>query len=209
MSVDEHLASVMRVCDSGRILAITKAGEKIYFPTQKTKNKELQKEFLQFYLGIIGKAKLKEPKKINCEIKNNSKNTPIVSKLNWELAIKLFSGIPLSNFLYKDNSVICSIKFEDSDFRLTFLYSEGQNVKFILEQNLDNFVNIDNEKWLYMNDITAETIKQYVEFVECCICLEECDTVGFKCKTCNEGIVCKNCVKKMKLGVKKCPVCRT
>lgn len=207
----------------------------IYFPVQKTTNKVLQKELLRMYLSVQNEDQCgsyfsdgKTQVQMSCGSQNDELNEKYKGfkgfdfYTTWLSVMDKFSHIHyidndtavgmVDGYGVTDECLIVSIKYEDNTFKIIieFFYREKGVVTWNDELwGLTNGMEICQEIFeRFLPEPKPEPILDTTVVLNCCICMEDFSKVSYKCRTCNEGIVCKGCCKKMK-GVKRCPICRS
>lgn len=220
----------------GRVMCDVNNGkERINFPVRKTRNKTLQRLLLKMCLSLGNKENADKyfmDGQTTVNIGFGSLDTELNEKYKGFKSGEFFTHFlqnmeKFSDWMYIDDNLAVSILNG-------FGHNECLVVSVILDDNTLNVVLdfqrypkqtiiLEGEKFIITNGYTfdekvinsflpvPESPKEISEPVcelNCCICFDDFEKVSYKCRTCNEGIVCKGCCKKMK-GVKRCPICRS
>ena len=215
---------------SNKRVIIDANGEKINFPVRKTKNKLLQKTLLQLSLSITSEQSFFNN---NIRFKTGSKVPELSLKYKGFKCGKFFGHFldnmkNFSEWMYVDDQYSVSIVtgFGDDNECLVItveLIDNGEvGVMLDFQRYIPHQINIIwGEKFMISNGYTFDDklINSFLPVPEpvpeppkqtfnCCICFDDFDKGGYKCRICKEGNICKGCCKKMR-GVKKCPICRS
>ena len=210
--------------------------ETVFFPVRKTRNKVLQKNLLRMYLSLNNEQLSEkygfENGQTEVKISKGSKDPELDEKYENFESFNFFTEFlhnmeKFSDWYYIDDDhavsilngfgdsecLVISVCWENNGFHICLdfqRYPKEQTIlfgdKFIIT---NGYTFTDKEINNFLPSV-PEPPKQKEPVCElnCCICFDDFEKVSYKCRTCNEGIVCKGCCKKMK-GVKRCPICRS
>ena len=138
------------------------------------------------------------------------------------MAHQLIKSIKFKDFVKREGegSLYAAAQIQDSFYLILSVFPNGIIEAHIVPLELEmgkshilllheTFVNKMKAYKKEYSPKPEESVREPEAEHTCCICLEENLPIGWSCRTCKDGIVCKKCRKAHNPTKKGCPVCRT